>query len=134
MPGVSSEIFLEDVSLALQLKPNCLRFYPCLVVQDTQLAEMYKNNQYEAWTIEQTVKTLGQALSLAWETDIPVIRLSLAPQAGFEEAILAGPRHNALGSMIQAEALQVTIQNIIQKQFIVIDPAKKIEIELPKSF
>jgi hypothetical protein len=33
---------------------------------------------------------------------VPVIRLSVAPEPAFDSAVLAGPRHPALGALIQA--------------------------------
>jgi hypothetical protein len=40
-----------------------------------------------------------------------VIRLSVAPEPAFDAAVLAGPRHPALGALIQAEALLLSVQN-----------------------
>lgn len=105
MPGSLPKIFLDDVATALTCNPACMRFYPCLVLEGTPLAEMWRLGHYQPWALEDTIKTLGQGLAAAWEAGVPVIRLSLAPEASLEAALLAGPRHQALGSMIQAEAL-----------------------------
>ncbi len=109
MPGISPEVFLEDVRLALQYKPTLLRFYPCLVPEGTQLAEWWKQGDYSPWDLPTTVRTLGHALALAWEAGVPVARLSLAPEEGFDSLILAGPHHPALGSMVQAEAVEILV-------------------------
>lgn len=105
MPGGLEDIFLQDVRTALRLSPACLRLYPCLVVEGTPLAELWRQGAYAPWALEDTVRVLGQGLALAWAAGVPVIRLSLAPEASLEQAVLAGPRHPALGNMIQAEAL-----------------------------
>lgn len=105
MPGSTPESFLQDVDIALSLHPACLRFYPCLVIKDTPLATLWKLGKYSPWDEATTVQTLGKALAKAWIAKIPVIRLSLAYEADLEAAILAGPRHPALGSKIQGEAL-----------------------------
>ncbi len=110
MPGCSPEVFLNDVSTALGLRPDCMRFYPCLVPGGTVLAEWYANGTYAPWTLEQTVSTLGKALALAWQAGVPVIRLSVAPEPSFDSVILGGPRHPALGSLIQAEALLLSVE------------------------
>jgi hypothetical protein len=93
------------VRLALSLRPSCLRFYPCLVPEGTPLAALWRRKAYEPWSLPATVAALGEGLRLAWEAGVPVIRLAVAPEPGFDAMILAGPRHPALGSMIQAEAL-----------------------------
>lgn len=113
MPGVSPDVFLEDVRLSLAGEPSCLRFYPCLVVAGTALAESWRLGHYAPWSRETTVATLAKGLALAWEHHVPVIRLSLAPEADLEAAILDGPRHPALGNMIQAEALWLRLSSIL---------------------
>lgn len=105
MPGSTAEVFLNDVEQSLEQNPTCLRFYPCLVVDGTQLADIWRKGLYQPWDINTTVKILGKGLVRAWSKKIPVIRLSLAPEDTLEASILAGPRHPALGSMIQGEAL-----------------------------
>ncbi len=107
MPGVSPEVFLADVALALTHKPDLLRFYPCLVPEGTELAHWWAKGHYTPWDLPTTVQTLGKALALAWEAKVPVARLALAPEEGFDTGILAGPHHPALGSMVQAEALEI---------------------------
>lgn len=114
MPGCTPDIFLEDTELTLSLRPACLRFYPCLVPEGTALARWFREDRYSPWTLEETVNTLGRALGRAWEEEIPVIRLSVAPEPAFDTAILAGPRHPALGALIQAEALLQTVRKAIE--------------------
>lgn len=110
MPGCSPDIFINDTEQALALRPACLRFYPCLVPEGTVLARWLAEGRYEPWSLEQTVAVLGRALCRAWQEDIPVIRLSVAPEPAFDAAVLAGPRHPALGALIQAEALLLAAQ------------------------
>lgn len=105
MPGVTPEIFLADVDTALNLHPSCLRFYPCLVLRGTALEKLWQEGGYQPWSLDCTVQTLGKALAKAWAAGVPVIRMGLAPEAGMDEAVVAGPRHPALGSLIQGEAL-----------------------------
>lgn len=105
MPGCTPNVFLADVEKALSLAPACLRFYPCLVPEGTALAAWYQKGVYRPWSVEDTVRTLSMALSMAWEARVPVIRLAVAPEPAFDRAIIAGPRHPALGALIQAEAL-----------------------------
>ena len=105
LPGCTPEVFLKDVEQALALRPACMRFYPCLVPEGTVLARWFREGRYAPWSVEETVGALGEALRLAWKAGVPVIRLSVAPEPAFDAALLAGPRHPALGALIQAEAL-----------------------------
>lgn len=109
MPGSTPESFLADVATSLALDPACLRFYPCLVIRDTPLAELWRQGRYAPWGTDCTVQTLGRGLADAWRARVPVIRLSLAPEPDLDAAVLAGPRHPALGAIIQGEALFATL-------------------------
>ncbi len=91
MPGSTPERFREDVRNALAFSPACLRFYPCLVVDGTPLATLWKKGAYGPWDTLTTVDALGGALAEAWERRIPVIRLSVAPEASFDAAAPAIP-------------------------------------------
>lgn len=42
MPGVTPEIFQRDVRMALDCGAQALRFYPCLVINGTQLAALWR--------------------------------------------------------------------------------------------
>ena len=114
MPGSTPDVFLADVRTALSLSPACLRFYPCLVPEGTTLARWFREGRFAPWTVEQTVRTLGEALNMAWQAQVPVIRLSVAPESAFDAALLAGPRHPALGALIQAEALLRAAENAVK--------------------
>ncbi|MBR3880530.1 MAG: radical SAM protein [Mailhella sp.] len=113
MPGTSPDIFLQDVETALSLSPSCLRFYPCLVPDGTVLARWFREGRYQPWSLDDTVRTLGDALHRAWKKDVPVIRLAVAPEPLFDAAVLAGPRHPALGALIQAEALLLSAREAV---------------------
>lgn len=110
LPLQTKEIFLSDAQNALAQNPDCLRFYPCLVPENTGLASLFRSGGYLPWSNGECIKNIGKALALAWEKNIPVIRLSVAPEKEFDENLAAGPRHPALGSDIMAYALYLTIK------------------------
>jgi histone acetyltransferase (RNA polymerase elongator complex component) len=112
MPGVEPDVFLRVVAVALAGGAACLRFYPCLVLEGTRLAEWWQDGRYAPWDLDVTVRTLGRALAMAWAAEVPVIRMGLAPGRELEAAVLAGPRHPALGGLIQAEALARTVESL----------------------
>ena len=115
MPGSTPQRFLDDVEEALAFTPACVRFYPCLVVDGTPLARLWKAGAYAPWDTAATVGALGAALASAWERRVPVIRLSLAPEPELDAAVLAGPRHPALGNIIQGEALFQTLHAHLER-------------------
>lgn len=115
LPCQTEEVFLKDAETALALKPDCMRYYPCLVPAGTVLGELYRAGNYVPWTDAVCIKTLGCGLAMAWRENVPVIRLTVAPEKEFDESLLAGPRHPALGSDIMAYALFLTIKDGLDK-------------------
>ena len=113
LPAQDQNIFLNDVRKALDLTPRCLRYYPCLVPGGTGLAALFQRKEYVPWTNEMCIETLGTALHEAWLAKIPVIRLTVAPEQAFDENLLAGPRHPALGSDILSFALYILIKKAV---------------------
>lgn len=113
LPAQDPDIFLNDVRKALDLTPRCLRYYPCLVPGGTGLAALFLKKEYVPWSNEMCIETLGMALHEAWIAKTPVIRLTVAPEQAFDENLLAGPRHPALGSDILSFALYILIKNAV---------------------
>lgn len=105
MPGSTPRAFLEDVRQALELGADCLRFYPCLVLEGTELACLWRRGDFQPWPLALTLDTLARAYALAQAARVPVIRMGLAPEEGLKAAVLAGPEHPALGARVQARAL-----------------------------
>lgn len=112
MPGCDAETFLDDVNMAIKLKADCLRFYPCLVFRNTKLAKWWKAGLYSPWSLAQTLEALSAAWLRAACHGVTVIRMGVAPQEGMEEAILAGPRHPSLGTIIKSTALLKLVRNM----------------------
>lgn len=103
--GMGTEQFLADMKVTVELAPETLRLYPCLVMAGTELAALWQQGDYIPWSLEQTIPALAEALLMAWGNGIRVIRLGVAPERGLAETILAGPEHPAVGAMARALAL-----------------------------
>ncbi len=115
MPGVTPAIFLQDVDFALQCGAHFLRMYPCQVIAGTSLEQLWQEGGYIPWDLPQTIDSLSQGWLKAHLAHIPVIRMGLAPQNQLESHILAGPRHPALGNMVQSRALYLYIIHTLEK-------------------
>uniref|UniRef100_B8DRX1 Radical SAM domain protein n=1 Tax=Nitratidesulfovibrio vulgaris (strain DSM 19637 / Miyazaki F) TaxID=883 RepID=B8DRX1_NITV9 len=113
MPGVTPEVFRTDVRTALLPDTDgaapltsFLRFYPCLVLRGTPLAERWRAGSYVTWSLDTTVDALADGLLAAWARGVAVVRMGLSPEDGLDDAVLAGPMHPALGQLAKAEALR----------------------------
>lgn len=117
MPGVTPQRFLEDMRESLALRPAFLRLYPCLVLEGTPLAAWWRAGRFRPWGLDETVEALAQASLEAWRAEIPIIRTGLAPEAALADAVLDGPRHPALGHMVQSRALYLWLRDELAQTF-----------------
>ncbi len=113
LPGHDPAALTRDVAETCALAPSLVRIHPCLVVEGTELAALYRAGRYAPWALEETIEALARALPPLWRAGATVARLGLAPEPGLEAAILAGPRHPALGDRARARALLALIREEI---------------------
>lgn len=112
MPGNDPADFLADVRVALALGARALRFYPCLVLEGTGLAGLWRAGAYAPWDGETTLESLAQGWLLAQRAGAAVLRMGVAPGEDLARALLAGPWHPALGSRVLGRALFLAVQEL----------------------
>ncbi len=106
MPGHKPYDFLKDVDLTAALAPDAVRLYPCLVLKETALEDMYWQGKFQPWSISGVFHFLSLATLKLWLKGVPVIRTGLAPEAELDSGIVAGPWHPALGAVCRCLALR----------------------------
>ncbi len=111
LPGSAPEGFLRDVATCLTKRPALFRFYPCLVVRSTRLAAMYEAGTYMPWDVATTVEAVARGVALASLAGVPVSRVGVAQEEGFEPHVVAGPRDPALGTKVYARAMLLLLQD-----------------------
>lgn len=131
MPGHSPQFFRDDVPTALAAGAQMLRFYPCLVLEGTGLAAMWREGSYEPWPLEDTLESLAHGWLMAARANVPVIRMGLAPEPGLENAVLAGPVDRELGGRVKGRALLLAVKELLGAS--AATPAPPFDLLLPRS-
>ncbi|WP_421903874.1 elongator complex protein 3 [Maridesulfovibrio sp.] len=111
LPGTKRGDFQRDISRTIELAPDAVRIYPCLTVKGTGLEKLYRVGKYTPWSLSRTEEELSPALLRLWQHKIHVIRIGVAHEEGFEESIVAGPVHPALGQKIRSKALYLFLRS-----------------------
>lgn len=114
MPGVTPGVFLGDVRAALEAGARALRFYPCLVLDGTGLAALWRAGEYRPWDLELTLDTLAQGWRMARKGGVPVLRMGVAPGEDLARALVAGPWHPSLGSRVLGRALWLEVRELLR--------------------
>lgn len=114
LPEQNQAAFVADVAAACALAPEAVRLYPCLVLEETALAALWREGRYRPWSTARAVASLAKAATVFWARGVRVIRMGLAPEPGLERAVLAGPLHPALGNRVRALALYTLVRTQVR--------------------
>lgn len=104
LPGDDWATFLDSISRVIRIGPDFARLYPTLVLENTQLAEQYRRNEYRPLALDEAVEWCVSAYDLLLGERIPVIRMGLHADPELEKPgnILGGPYHPAFGYLVKA--------------------------------
>ena len=101
LPGDTAATSLATARGLAALAPDCVRIYPAIVLEHTQLAAWVADGRYTPPTLEETVALCCDLLDVFDAAGIPVIRLGL--HTIDPAAYVAGPWHPAFGELVQSE-------------------------------
>lgn len=101
----------------IQIKPDCVRIYPVLVIKDTALEHMYHSGLYQALDIMTAAELAKDAYVKFEESNIKVIRLGLqaSDTINLEADVVAGPFHPAFGEIVQSLVYRDKIEKYLQE-------------------
>ena len=103
LPGDTLEKALETAQSLAELKPDGVRIYPTVIVQDTPLYDLWQQGLYREHTVEQAVEWCCRILEVFDRAGVPVIRLGLNPSDELSGGAAAGGAyHPAFGELVLA--------------------------------
>lgn len=100
--GSSREKDMYTARQFVELKPDTVRIYPTVVLENTKLAEYYEKGMYTPETLEESVEKCSILLELFRSNSIKVIRLGLHSGGNVEDGFIAGVYHPAFGELCEA--------------------------------
>ena len=107
LPGADRASDLETARRILALCPDGVRIYPTVIVENTELCDMWRAGTYREHTVEDAVATCAAILPLFEAAGIPVIRLGLNPTEELSGgAAVAGAYHPAFGELVRSELMR----------------------------
>ncbi len=99
LPGEKADGHRRTAEKIAWLRPDCVRIYPVLVMEGTDLARWYKEGKYIPLTVEEAVEKTAFLLRFFEDREISVIRVGLHAQKALEQSCIAGPYHPAFGEL-----------------------------------
>ena len=115
----------------VKLAPYCVRIYPTLIIKDTYLEKMYKNNIYNPLSLEEAVDITTDLLMIFEYYDIDVIRVGLQPTDNITlgKDVIAGPFHPSFRQLVESNIYKIILNDYIKTldKSIIIDKTMIIE-------
>ena len=96
----------------IKLGPKTVRIYPTVVLEGTELADLYSVGKYEPETLDGAVKTCAKLLPMFEKAGIKVIRLGLHSGGNVEDGYIAGAYHPAFRELVEG---QIYFEKAIEK-------------------
>lgn len=114
--GSSIEKDLKTCYDFIALAPSIVRIYPTIVVEDTELCDLYKRGEYTPQTLEEAIELCSELIIIFEQAGITVIRTGLQPSDSLNAAFVAGPYHESFGEMARSRVILKKIVAFIEKE------------------
>ncbi len=102
LPGGDGKEAMRSLQQAIALKPSFLRIYPTVVVEGTELAELWRAGAFTPWPLDRAIDLCADMLLLCRKHSMPIIRMGLQSDPQLEANLLAGPYHPAFGQLVRS--------------------------------
>ena len=130
MLGLPFDSFENDMQTArdiVQLGAKETRIYPCIVVKDTELERLYKNDEYFPLSLDDAVEQSATLYEFFTENDVKVLRIGLHTSEDLNgDAFVAGPYHKNFAEMVLSRVWGRKFDKINEK-------SNEIIIEVPEN-
>mgnify|MGYP000891907678 FL=1 len=103
LPGSNREKDIKTCIESIEMKPDMVRIYPTLIINDTRLYDMYEEGLYKPLTLYEAVEISAYIYSLYQVNNINVIRIGLQNTDSINEGedVKAGPFHPAFRQLVE---------------------------------
>ena len=106
MTGLYGSDWDRDIFTAeelIKLRPDTVRIYPTVVLENTELARKLETGEYTAQSLDEAVKLCARLLLMFRASGIKVIRLGLHSGGSVEDGYIAGAYHPAFRELCEGE-------------------------------
>lgn len=112
----------------IDLKPDTVRIYPTIVLENTELAKRLETGEYKAQSLDEAVELCALLLLMFRKNGVKVIRLGLHSGGSVEEGYIAGAYHPAFRELCEGEIYLKQMLECLGKK----DRGRQYVIEVPQ--
>lgn len=129
--GSTDEDSIETAEKIIELRPDTVRIYPTVVLENTELCDLYRSGKYHPQDVEAAAEICAVLLQMFEDAGIKVIRTGLHSGGDVEGEFVAGAYHPAFKEICESKIYLRKVTEFIRENKI---PEGKIEIRVsPKS-
>lgn len=112
LPGDSLETCIYSAKEAVKLKPSLTRLYPTIVIDDTELLEMYERGEYQPLSREEAVARTAAMYKILDDAGITIMRVGLKSTdiIGEGGSINGGTYHPAFRQLVEGRIARDKIE------------------------
>jgi histone acetyltransferase (RNA polymerase elongator complex component) len=128
LPGSTNKIDFETAKKVVEMKPDMVRIYPTLVINNTKLEEMYFHKEYNPMNLVEAVERVIPVMILFELNNIKIIRVGLQPSDDLQEegVIKAGPFHPAFKEIVETEIYNRFFKSLKMEKLVIITHEKNV--------
>ena len=117
LPGDSLESCVMSARKTAELQPSLARLYPTIVLDETELYEMYMRNEYVPLSREEAVLRTKEMYKILDEAGITIMRVGLKSTdiIGEGGAINGGTYHPAFRQLVEGEIAKERIEPLLRE-------------------
>ena len=125
LPLDSVEKSRETAKKILKLGAESTRIYPTLVINNTDLADLYRQNKYKALSLDEAVDWTAEIYKIFSQSSIKILRVGLHPSEALINGteLLAGPFHVSFKELVLTKIWQEKFEKLpINTKTILVNP------------
>ncbi|MBQ2397064.1 MAG: radical SAM protein [Bacteroidales bacterium] len=115
----------ETAKKILELGAESTRIYPTLVINNTDLADLYRQNKYKALSLDEAVDWTAEIYKIFSQSSIKILRVGLHPSEALINGteLLAGPFHVSFKELVLTKIWQEKFEKLpINTKTILVNP------------
>lgn len=112
LPGDSLQSCIYSANETVKIAPEIARLYPTVIIEDTELLEMYRRGEYTPLTLDDAVYVTKQMYKILDDAGINIIRVGLKSTDIINEggSITGGTYHPAFRQLVESSIARDEIE------------------------
>lgn len=116
LPGDTRELSVYSATKAAELKPQLARLYPTVILEDTELAQMFRDGTYNGLIESEAVETCAQMYKILYDAGINIMRVGLkSTDLVTNNSDLGGNYHPAFRQLVEGKIAREIIEEALQQ-------------------